>query len=384
MKKIIKFFRFFDINGETIQLNIKGKARSTTAIGGILTILTTVMILVATWLIGDDIIYKTKPMTDLEDQLYKERPFIHLDKNTFPISFCIQDMNQKLINSPRYMKFEIINTKIYNFNATLETFNYEFENCTYDHFPGLSKEDVNTAGILNYQCLKKQNITIGGFYDNSLIQFAVFRLRICNNNTDGGICAPIEEIHEFINSQVVSWNVYFQNTIINPKDYNKPSTTYVVNQYKIVKLSAFKNFNIFIRTQEIETDKGIIFEDLSSEFSYAYDGTDLDESDALDFSMIDINLIVANHGPIYHRRYLKVPTVIANIGGLTNTLFLGIYVLTFYFSKVKLNTSIMNNIFEFNYGCSNNINNERGGRETIKPISGLMISTYKASKYILT
>jgi hypothetical protein len=322
MKRIKNFFSFFDINGEHISLNIKGKSQSNTAIGGIFTILAIAMILIATWLTGNDIIYKTQPLTDLEDQLFKQRPFIYLDKYTFPISFCLQDNYQNTYNVPKYIKYDLVNMKIYSTNATVETTPIESENCTYEHFPNMLKDDIDKSGIINYQCLKNQNITIGGFYDNPIVQLALFRIRLCNNETDGGICAPIEEINQFIGTKVLAWNVYFQNTIINPKDYANPSQPYILNQYKIIKESAFKNFNIYVRRQEIETDHGIIFNAPETEITYAFDGSDVDEADAVPDSMIDINFMVANHGPILHRRYLKIPTIVANIGGLANLLLL--------------------------------------------------------------
>jgi hypothetical protein len=44
---------------------------------------------------------------------------------------------------------------------------------------------------------------------------------------------------------------------------------------------------------------------------------------------------------------MKVQTLIANIGGLSKGLFFGLYIISFYFSRVKLNKIILNTIFDF-------------------------------------
>jgi hypothetical protein len=351
LKKIIKFC---DILGESIDLNIKHKSKSKTFLGGLLTIATCCVLLGATWSMGNDIIYKNNPSTDLEDQLFLERPTYYLDKHNFPFSFCLQDYNQNTYNIPKYFKFDVINVKTFNTNSTTINTYYDYENCTFSHFPSISEDYLKKAGVNNYLCLKDQNMTIGGYWDNEYVQYLIFRVRLCNNITDGGVCAPQGEIRQFMNSQMFAWNVYFQNSIINPKNYYNATQYYIYDFYKNIRLSTSKLANVFIRSQEIETDIGIIFESPMSEVSYAYDSSDIDDSDPLSDSLMDINFFVANHKPIFHRKYIKVQTLIANIGGLAKAFLLGMYVISFYFSAVKLNTTIMNKIFYFDLNEQNN------------------------------
>jgi hypothetical protein len=345
-----KAIEFCDIYGESIQLNIKRELKSKTFLGGLLTIITFGLIFGATWSMGEDIIYKTHPSTDIEDQLFVERPFYYLDKYNFPLSFCFQDYDQLTYNIPSYFKFEVINIKTYNTNSTTETSKYEFENCTYDHFPNLPNQYLDKAGIRKYICLKDQNITIGGYWDNEFIQYVVFRIRLCNNGTDGGTCAPQEEIERFINSRPFAYNVYFQNSIINANKYTTPTQSYISVIYKNLRLASSKVANVYIRSQEIDTDVGILFQTLIKNMSYAFDSSDVDDSDPIADTLMDFNFFVANHKPIFHRSYLKVQTVLANIGGLAKAMLLGMYLITFY-STVKLNTTIMNKILTSIWGA---------------------------------
>jgi hypothetical protein len=344
VKKAVKFC---DILGESIDLNIKHKSKSKTFLGGLLTIATFCVLLGATWSMGNDIIYKDNPSTDLEDQLFLQRPTYYLNKYNFPFSFCFQDYDQNTYNIPKYFRFEIINVKTFNTNSTTVSTYYEYENCTFAHFPSLTEDYLINAGVGKYLCLKDQNITIGGYWDNEYVQYLTFRVRLCNNATDGGICAAQEEIQDFMNSQMFAWNVYFQNSIINPKNYYNATQYYIYDFYKNIRLSTTKLANVFVRSQEIETDIGILFESLANDISFAYDTSDIDDSDPIPDSLMDINFFVANHKPIFHRKYIKVQEIIANIGGLAKAFLIGMYIVSFYFSTIKLNTTILNKIFYF-------------------------------------
>jgi hypothetical protein len=349
MNSIKRVFKFIDMFGESIHLNIKKQWKSKTCFGGILTIVTFSFLIAAAWLMGNDILYKNQPTTDLEDMLLEQRPFYALDKYSFPMAFCFQDYDQLTYNIPSYFRFEVNNVRTFTFNQTTVTTQLEYENCTYNHFPKMDRKALDGAGITNYLCLKNQNVTIGGYWDSIIdgIQYNVFRLRMCDNGTDGGTCAPQAEIDDFISRRPIAFNLYFQNTIINQKKYIDPIEYFIFVLYKNIRLSSSKVLNMYIRKQIIETDEGFFFDEPRKDFSLAYDTSDNDDSDPLKASLMDINLFVANRQPFYHRRYIKIQTIIANIGGLSKTLFVIMYVLSFYISQVKLNKTILNKIIEF-------------------------------------
>jgi hypothetical protein len=343
----LKSIKKCDIFGENIQLNIKGHNRTHTVLGGILTLMTCIMLAAAAWSMGNDLIYKGNPNTNMEDQLYFDRPFYELNKTSFPLSFCFQDYNQLTFNIPKYFAFEVLDVKTYNKNSTTVTSYYEWENCTFDHFPKFEPSYLTTAGVGKYLCLKNQNITIGGYWDNDFIQYSVFRIRLCSNKTDSVTCAPKEEIEDWINSRPIAFNVYFQNAIINTQNYTHPTQRYIHVLYKNIKLSSSKVMNVFIKGQEIVTDDGILFEVPRYDSSYSYDTSDVDDSDAIEESLMDINLFVSNHKPFYNRSYLKIQQLLADLGGLKDMLFVIAILLSTYFSQIKLNRTIFNKVFDF-------------------------------------
>lgn len=353
--KILNIVKLCDFSGESVQFNIKRRSKSQTLIGGVLAIIFIIIILFSAWSTGNDILYKNDPFINTENQLLKERPIYNLDKYSFPMAFACQDETQKVYDLPQYFKIEIINTIVFNSNASSVVSYYQTEKCTNQHFPRLSEEYLNTAGIKNYYCLKNQNVTIGGFWDNVSIQYLILRLRTCNNMTDNNSCAPKEEIDNFMSSRPIAWQIYFQDTIINTRNYEFPNQYFLSTQYKQIKLSSYKLVNLYIKGQEIQTDRGWIFEDIASDNSRAFDYIEFDDADPAPVSLVDYYVFVSNQNIIYRRKYLKIQTIFANIGGLAKALLFILRILTFYFSRVKFYKTLANRIFNFEFHERNNL-----------------------------
>jgi hypothetical protein len=339
------FFEMIDYYGQSIELNIDSKTKAKTPIGGVFTIFTIGFVIGCTWTIGKDIFYHEEPFTSMEDRLYEHRPRLNLDRNSFPIAFTLQDINQVNWEIPRYFRFEIFGSTLFNKNSTEYRTYYNYTKCTYDNFPNYSKELFDSSGMANYLCVNNQNFTIEGYWDEELISQLFIRLRLCNNQTDGGNCAPFSEISNFVSQQPIAWNIYFRNTILNTKN-SYPLSKYMLNLYKSVRLSSYKSFRIFIKPQTFHSDSGLIFENLHEYSCLSYDSGAVDESDPKLVSVIDIVLNVAEHENIYKRSYIKVQTIIANVGGLLKAAIFILNIFSFYFSKSKINEKIANRIFE--------------------------------------
>lgn len=137
------------------------------------------------------------------------------------------------------------------------------------------------------------------------------------------------------------------NSIINTKNYTNPLLFFISTQYKNARINSSKSLNIFIREEDLITDKGLIFEDFFKQSSYSYDYSDSDDADQNSDSLLDINLMVANHKLIYRRKYIKIQNLLANLGGLYKALSMAMYFLTFFLSSVKMNLKIINKVFQF-------------------------------------
>lgn len=344
-----QIFKKVDIYGEAVSLNIKGKTSSNTIFGGILTIITFSLLTAAAWATGNDLVYKDHPNTNLEEKLLLSRSKLNLNKTTFPFAIALQDYSGYSYSLPRYFEFEIIKSFVNNTDGTIINDYYEFEACKASNFPRMNESIFNSSGIDRYWCMKDQNITIYGYWDESSLAYAILRIRLCKNSTSNkNHCASIEEITKFVNTQPLSWGIYLQNSLVNTPNYNEPFNHFILCLYKNIRLSVSKVYDVFIKIQEVQTDRGIIFQQIESQITYSFDYSGSDENDLTeDKILMDINLYPANHQQIYKRAYIKVQSLLANLGGLAKALMIASYIISFYFSKIKRNRQILNKVFDF-------------------------------------
>lgn len=347
------FIKFIDIYGEAVTLKIKGRSTYPTVLGGLLTIATALLLIAATWTNGSDIFYREQPTLNLEERLLLTRPELTLDRNNFPFAIAMQDYSNNAIYRPDYFDYQLIKHQSFNSNNTSENTYYTLRPCEVEDFPVLHPDKVVAAGMLNYLCTDNQNLTISGFWDESQITYLIIRLSFCDNKTNPN-CKPKEEAIEFLKTKVFTWNIYAQNSIINSQNYNDPISYFILNIYKNIKTDVSKMYNVFLKVSEIKTDDGIMFETNNLQRTISYDYSDLDDMD-LGESLFDINIFVANRMQIYHRKYIKVQSVLANVGGLAKAIMMAAYFLTFYFSRVKKEKKILNKIFNFDHTDERNL-----------------------------
>jgi hypothetical protein len=344
LKSII---RKLDIFGTKIELELNGQSRSTTVMGGVLCIIVIVLIISATWVLGNDIFYRLQPSILIQNELKSQRPNLVLDKYTYPISIVMQGMEDNVpYFNEKYFSYSINLMIVNNTDSTIKTVPYEIEKCNYDHFPYLSQEQIDKAGIPRYYCIKDQNITLYGYWDETINAYLNIRLSYCI----GDNCAPEEEIRNWFknNRQMYTWNVYVQNSLVDSQNYETPITNYILNKYKLVNDGSHKLYELYLQKINVITDRGAVFEDHQTVSTYSYEYAELDTGPmGADKSLFDMNIYSSNNLVNFKRKYIKIQNIFANIGGLMQALLISAKIMTYYFSKIHKNTKLVNNILEF-------------------------------------
>ena len=355
MPSIKELIRKCDLNGEKAEFKINESSSFQTLLGGSLSITILIMLAVAAWISGNDIFYHHNPEVNIEEKFYSNRPLLILDKYTLPISLAVQNEYGETFYSPKYFSFEVIEQFTFISNGTTVLKYNEVEACNESHFPNFSIEQLKTTGIPNYMCIKDQNVTLEGYWDSEYIKFLTLRLKLCTNSTDNGnMCASREETVEFFKQHHYGLNIFNQNSIVNTNDYDSPINNYILNIYKLVNINSFKLFSIFLKKDTVSTDSGLLFKSISELSTINYDDSNFDIMDINSDSLVEFQLYSSIRSPIYNRKYLKVQTILANIGGLAKALMLNSYIISFYFSKIGYITTLMNSLYTFKFTLSFN------------------------------
>jgi hypothetical protein len=133
-----------------MKLTEKDKIKS--CFGGLLTISTVIILLVLTWYIDNDIIYKSSPFTYIDQQIFETYPSFNLTRETFPMAIMILDRfgrpfhNESIVNI-QLRRVMIVVDPVTKQKMPLEDKLIELENCRPEHFPKINAEYLYSLGL---------------------------------------------------------------------------------------------------------------------------------------------------------------------------------------------------------------------------------------------
>lgn len=352
-------FKTFDVFGTSVSWNVKSQTETKTLLGSLISMSLLILLFYIAWVLGKDMIYKSSPVVNLEDIAFSQRPLLSLNSNTFPIAITIQDYDQNNFMDPRFFKVEASHYRAFNSNLTTIRTDLELENCKYSSFPDFEKTYIDTSGLLNYKCIKDQNITIGKYWDDDEIQYFAIKLKLCSTN-HSDLCVSIEEAQQILttNPSPISLTVYVKNSILNTQNYEEPLSSFMLSLFKTIYTSELKLYTIYIREDQIITDSSVFQKDESTLASLVYDSSDYDNMPIRsDGTLVEIDFFVSNHKNVLHRKYLKAVDLFATLGGLAKFLYTACYILLYYFSQMKTNIRLLNQLYDYDFRAIDSSNN---------------------------
>jgi hypothetical protein len=144
-----------------VELNIKNHTKSRTILGGILSFIMFVFLLVMFFFQAQDMLYRRNPQISLEQQVSGINPEIILDQNTFPIAIALTDYSNLALNLPRYFNFSFFLFSGPTSDYLTET-HYPLVSCKKEFFPQVSQDAYDSLGMDNYLCVENQRLPLQG------------------------------------------------------------------------------------------------------------------------------------------------------------------------------------------------------------------------------
>ena len=335
-----------DFVSPDIELRFNKRTNLKTSFGGILTLLILGAILYTSWSFGKDIIYKENPNLLALNKINPIRKEKILDIDHMPIAIALQDANNKLFKDPSYISFSVQYIEVNNKYGTWDPKDLEIEACTNKNFPKFQENFINDSGISKYNCIKNQNVTIQGYWNEEVMKVLYISFGYCKNSTkNSNSCQSIEKINHFLDNNSLVANLYIMDNIFDVSDFNNPFKYYINNIYKGVIKNTLKYNEINIKLNSIYSDTGIIFENPSKKDSLSISKSDLDLSNSNEHLVI-FSIVSGAEESVLHRVYIKIQTIGANLGGIIKLLFLCGYYISYYFSSTYKEVEILNVITE--------------------------------------
>ena len=289
----------------------------------------------------------------------QEMPSMTVNSDQLYFAFGLEDpkTSNRFIDDSIYIpKIVFIDkVKINDEFVTAEQRTLEYEKCNVEKFGENYQHLFIKDELNNSYCLKdlNLNVTFSGGYKYERMTYIRIRIYPCVNSIENNnSCKSQEEIDNFMSSGYFS--IILKDFGLNPSNYSFPVVPTLQDLYTTIDKKIMKNYILNFGITEIQTDKGIVNENIKVKKYLQYRKelqtfTFRDEQDYYSGkSVILVQLKLDDTIHVQKRTYTKISDIFSRIGGymqLLNTVFL---LLTSIVNKLHSELKIINGIFSFN------------------------------------
>lgn len=356
MKQILSSgLLFVDLVSEKPEIYYKGNARFSNYLGSFLSILVLMLGFSALISFSLEIIQRQTPEIVMTQE-YMKSPQLLFDEHKFfafgimkADAVVIQDMDKKMdvylaytISDGANKEDPVIDTRI------------ELISCQNSkRFHVLNKKLGNADNLfynprVNYFCLPDElpNPIQNSWGDPYFLTYKVFAYL---KYIDGDLIKELELMY----LHTLSTDFYFDGNKID-----QPAQMSINSQLIVSGIEVYKDLNIYYQLVDYTTDYGYVFEEKKTLNTYILNKIALDTNLRTSENMLFyMKLTLLNVKQNYKRRYTKLQTTLANVGGMIKFLLVSAQIISYLFRFIVFET-IIDPIFrneEFKYKEYRNI-----------------------------
>jgi hypothetical protein len=345
----------YDVNmfGEPVKLYLDKKSTIKTKVGGILTFILIISMILCCWFLGNDIIYKRNPLSYTQTNISDVYATIKFTKQTFPLAFSLQDYLGAIVDDPRILDIRpfirrfVVNNQTEKWEA-LPIIDLETRNCLQEDFPTYTLENFKKYNLQLYTCLKSPELTVAGYYTERYVQFIELDISLCDYDKKPDFCWDKEKMTNHIDVSKISVNLYYNSPFLQTNNYENPITTALSKGNKYINTDSFVNVRFYIQINYLFIDTGYIGTNVE-ETSFMQMGetsTDLIKYSPIDKMLMKFSILSSNTSTFYYRKYVKLVDLIANLGGVLKVLTFTFAIFEYYFANVEFDEILINKAFK--------------------------------------
>ncbi len=318
----MKCFKQIDMYGPIFTFTVFHSRHYKTIIGGILTIISIILILLLCFLSGKDFFFKENPKVLISNEKPTKYTIFNLTQNDLLLAWRINDINGNEVNLtgklyPIFYYFSIERSSISRKIISSNRINLKYSKCNYTR-----RSELDWLSDLNdYYCVDFSNLSFGGASENSFFYYFSIYISYCENgiNYNESKCSSLNDLNSFIDNQW-EFELIYPEYYFQPNDLSKPlKISYSSYQQTLTKNLQKKDVFTFQNVQ-FKDDKGILFSDITNTNVIALSSYTSDY-----FLVEDENLVSEGKNSFiyycdfymskdfiqYSRSYLKIQDIIA-------------------------------------------------------------------------
>lgn len=349
LSKMLNLFYIMDIFKTPLTLLFEKKRFISTNLGLLCSF--GIFSIVLVMIINSDLFAKELPQIVSRNLPLIKRPSYTLNKKIIAIGVQNDKNFQGFIDDSCYT------VKLQNFLTIANSLGGYEKKPIEKEFHACSEKDFDDSnifselGLLNNLCLNKEenSIEIEGFFDEPALNFVNIYLNLCDNSTSNNTCKSYDEMKKKLNG--MTFNIYFQDTIIDAQDYENPIKHTIVNKYLYINLDSYKNMELYFQGVSLISDDGLVFSNINYYNDIGFTQQNLDyfsinEGD-ITTSRCCFLIFSAKNIQKFSRQYLKISDLLAKLGGIIQGLILICYVFVHIEQSLYIKNKILNSLFVF-------------------------------------
>ncbi len=320
-----------DFLGPAANLKVNSKPRYQTLFGGVLSILAGLAVLVVS---GYFVITTFSRDTTSVTLNTKRMKFPKYEQYKAPIfwtifnAYAAHEPDSKRIFDMTYQVTEWVPS-----TGKMETVMYPIQYPCNDHFKQYYPEfkDILGGNQIPLYCVDpkkmiEDKVTIKNNFGDAIngFSFGVLEVRKCRNNTAIGKtdCFSDEHINTFVKNFYIP--MYTVNNEVDNFNQTHPGQVFLQENVLPVSTSLHKLFEFFVREVNYKTDVGYLYEIIQEDkFSIHEPRQEIYTLDSTSETMVaPLYYHASSTGEYYNRSYLKLQSLLANIGGIVKGVML--------------------------------------------------------------
>ncbi|CAD8097871.1 unnamed protein product [Paramecium sonneborni] len=323
-------FTKLDYFAQHPQFQVLKKTSFSTAFGYLLTLILAAICLFYLYIQIDELAKQTNPNVIISDNQPLNTPVIYLSRSNF--TFVISVSNALLQSFDKNLKYYNLTVnqchRKRNYdggssstNISLNCFNYQIEPCDLEkHFVTdlqkvyFQKFQLSTMYCINPEQWDQRPIQLQGHSQSDNFQFITVNVNMCKNNTTYKNCSSIEEIQKGLVSSYYA--IYLSDVLIKMQNPGRPYDDVITIQNTQFSYAKSQQLHSMYKIANTQTDIGLINKDVqidetilqsaTKEYSEAYNG----------YYLANNIIYLDQRETIYYRSYIKLQTILGNVGGL--------------------------------------------------------------------
>jgi hypothetical protein len=326
-----------DFLGFQPYITVNGKERFQTIFTGILSTLVIILTILCTFYFGREIINRDQPLVLTSNQQNKDFGPLNMSNQDYLFIFAMEAKNHSFyvdnsiftVNSTYLIKRNIL--KDGKLEAYSEIKSVEVDLCsTYYQDKDIIEKNIKFP-LNKFYCLKPNSVSLRGFFGSDYYSQVKIIVNKCVNTTwNNNKCKPQSIIDDMVQGSFISMDM--SSVSVDQKDYSNPLQRQFFNSFNMLNTNSSLYYSFHIFPVTLQSDDGFLFQNLK--FFNGYNTKiDLFNVISRNDNIITFALEGYASGPLYIRTYIKIQTVLTNIGGFCKAILMIASLLSKFISK---------------------------------------------------